>query len=66
MSGLHRDKRATNNFSIIWKVREESRNKREAKQAQKWGARPPPWVPTLVAQPIRLHLVDPASTAFED
>jgi hypothetical protein len=48
MSGLHRDKGATHNFSRMWKVWEDSRNKQEAKQARKWGARPPPWVPTLV------------------
>jgi hypothetical protein len=66
MSSLHRDKGATHNFSIMWKVREDSRNKRKAKRAWKWGARPPPWAPGLVAEPIRLHLTDPASTAFED
>jgi hypothetical protein len=27
---------------------------------------PPPWVLAPVALPIRLHLADPASTAFED
>jgi hypothetical protein len=66
MSGLHRDKAATHNFSRMWKVREDFRNKREAKWAQKWGARPPPWAPGPVAQPIRLHLADPSSTTFED
>jgi hypothetical protein len=40
MSDLHRDKRATHNFSVIWKVREDSRNKREAKRAWKLGGRP--------------------------
>jgi hypothetical protein len=33
MSDLHRDKRATHNFSVIWKIREDSRNKREVKYA---------------------------------
>jgi hypothetical protein len=66
MLGLHRDKGATHKFSRMWKVREDSRNKREAKRARKWGARPPPWALALVSQPIRLHLMDPASTAFED
>jgi hypothetical protein len=66
MSGLHRDKRATHNFSRMWKVREDSRNKQEAKRARKWGACPPPWAPALVVEPIRFRLVDYASTAFED
>jgi hypothetical protein len=66
MSPLHRDKGATHNFSRMWKVREDSRIKRETKRARKWGARPPPWAPAPVAWPIRSHLVDPASTAFED
>jgi hypothetical protein len=50
MSGLHRDKRATHNFSVIWKVRED--------QGVGAGAR--------ATKPIRGDLVDPASTAFED
>jgi hypothetical protein len=58
MSDLHRDKRGTNNFSRICKVREDSRNKPEAKRAWKPGAR--------AADPNRSDLVDPASTAFED
>jgi hypothetical protein len=66
MSGLHRNKGATHNFSGMWKVQEDSRNKQEAKRARKWGACPTPWAPAPVAQPIRLHLMDPASTAFED
>jgi hypothetical protein len=41
MSGLHRDNRATHNFSGMWKVREDSKNKQETKRAQKWGAHPP-------------------------
>jgi hypothetical protein len=40
MSGLHRDKRGTDNFSSIWKVREDSENKPEAKRAQKPDGRP--------------------------
>jgi hypothetical protein len=40
MSGLHRDKGATHNFSVMWKIREDSRNKREMEQADRWGARP--------------------------
>jgi hypothetical protein len=40
MSDLHRDKRATHNLSVIWKVREDSGNKREAKRAWKLGGRP--------------------------
>jgi hypothetical protein len=66
MSGLHRDKGATHNFSGMWKVQEDSRNKREPKRARKWGARPPPWAPALVVEPIRFRLADHASTAFED
>jgi hypothetical protein len=59
ISGLHRDNRATYNFSVIWKIREDSRNKQEAKQPESGAPAPP-------AEPIRLHLADPASTAFED
>jgi hypothetical protein len=40
MSDLHRDKGATHNFSRMWKVREDSRNKWEMKRAQRWGTRP--------------------------
>jgi hypothetical protein len=66
MSGLHRDKGATHNFSRMRKVREDSGNKWEAKQVQKWGVHPPPWAPALPTEPIRLRLADHASTAFED
>jgi hypothetical protein len=66
MSDLYRDKGSTHNFFGMWKVQEDSRNKQEAKRAWKWGARSPPWAPAPVTQPIRLHLVDLASTAFED
>jgi hypothetical protein len=66
MSDLHRDKRATHNFSVIWKVREDSKNKREAKWARKPGARPRGGAPTPPVETIRLRLMNPASTAFED
>jgi hypothetical protein len=66
MSGLHRDKRGTNNFSRIWKVREDSRNKPEAKRARKSGGRQGVGVGARAAEPIRSDLMDPASTAFED
>jgi hypothetical protein len=67
MSGLHRDKRATNNSSRIWKVREGSRpngrqNRPESRVAAQrvWAGAPPP------IEPIRGKLMDPTSTAFED
>jgi hypothetical protein len=53
MSGLHRDKRATNNFSRIWKVREDSGNKPEAKRAQKPGGRQRGRAGARDAEPIR-------------
>jgi hypothetical protein len=40
MLDLHRDKGATHNFFGMWRVREDSRNKREMKQARNKGARP--------------------------
>jgi hypothetical protein len=66
MSGLHRDNKATHNFSVIWKIREDSRNKPEAKRARELGGRPRVGSGAQAIEPIRLHLVDPASTAFED
>jgi hypothetical protein len=66
MSGLHRDNRVMHNFSVIWKIREDSRNKPEAKQARKPGRLPALGAATPPRWPIRLHLVDLASTAFED
>jgi hypothetical protein len=59
MSGLHRDKRGKNNFSRIWKVREDSGNKPEAK-------RPGSRAAARATEPIRSDLMDPACTAFED
>jgi hypothetical protein len=66
MLGLHRDKRATHNFSVIWKVREDSRNKPKAKRAQKLGGHPRGRGGHRATEPIRGDLMDPASTAFED
>jgi hypothetical protein len=66
MSDLHRDKGAIHNFSGMWKIREDSRNKWETKRAHRWGARPSPWAPAPVAWPIMVSLADYASTAFED
>jgi hypothetical protein len=66
MSGLHRDKRGMNNFSIIWKIREDSANKMEAKRARKPGGCPRDRGGRLGTKPIRGDLVDPASTVFED
>jgi hypothetical protein len=40
MSGLHRDKRATHNSSVIYKVWEDFGNKPEVKRIQKSGDRP--------------------------
>jgi hypothetical protein len=66
MSGLHRNNRATHNFSVIWKIREDSRNKPEANSARKPGGYPRVGAGAPPVEPIRLHLMDPASTAFED
>jgi hypothetical protein len=66
MSGLHRDKRATHNFSVILKVREDSGNKQEAKRAWKTDGHPRGGAPAPPAEPIRLRLADHASTTFED
>jgi hypothetical protein len=66
MSGLHRDNRAMHNFSVIWKIREDSKNKREANPARKPGGHPRVGAGAPPAGPIRLHLLDHASTAFED
>jgi hypothetical protein len=66
MSDLHRDKGATHNFSRMWKIREDSRNKREKKWARKWGTRPWSWALAPVVWPIRSHIMDYASTTFDD
>jgi hypothetical protein len=66
MLDLHRDKGATHNFFGMWRVREDSRNKREMKQARNKGARPWAWAPAPVVWPIRSHTLDYASTSFED
>jgi hypothetical protein len=39
MLDLHRDKGAIHNFSGMWKVRKDSRNKQETKRTHRWGAR---------------------------
>jgi hypothetical protein len=66
MSGLHRDNRATHNFYVIRKIREDSRNKPEAIRARESGGHPRVGAGARATEQIRLHLMDPASTAFED
>jgi hypothetical protein len=61
MSGLYRDNRATHNFFVIWKIREDSRNKPEANGPEGWVGAPRVGEGTLPKWPIRLHLMDPAS-----
>jgi hypothetical protein len=65
MLGLRRDNMVTHNFSVIWKIQEDSRNKPEAKWARKPGDHPRVGAGAPPAEPIRLHLADPASTTFE-
>jgi hypothetical protein len=57
MSDLHRDQGAIHNFSAMWKIREDSRNKWEMKQAHSRGARPSPLGarPPLVANHSQPH-----------
>jgi hypothetical protein len=66
MSSLHRDKRATHNFSVILEVTRRLWTKWEANPARKPGGHPRVGVGTPPVEPIIGELVDPASTAFED
>jgi hypothetical protein len=51
MSSLHRDKRATNNFYVIWKVREGSGpNRRRNRLGSQAGAQAPGWPPSPPSQ----------------
>jgi hypothetical protein len=66
MSDLHRYKGAIHNFSVMWKIREDSRNKRETKWAHSRGAHPSALGARPLWWPITVNLTDYVSTAFED
>jgi hypothetical protein len=50
----------------MWKIREDSRNKREMEQLTGGAPAPTSWVVAQARWPIMFHLVDYASTTFED